>query len=96
MCRFLRLVVMFEQTGGAHARGVLLFREGEMYDQEWVMAEKKVDPDFEGSLLQQLGFDPELCPTCEAHLHGGICLNTCHLTKESRVKFAALMSLFSK
>lgn len=36
-----------------------------------------VDPDFEGSIFEMLGYDPELCPHCGTHLHGGICLNAC-------------------
>lgn len=36
----------------------------------------------------------EFCPTCGAHLAAsGICLNACHLSKESRERFTALMSI---
>lgn len=43
------------------------------------MSEKKrlVDPDFAGSIFEKLGYDPELCPHCDTHLHKGICLNAC-------------------
>lgn len=60
---------------------------------EWQKAEKKTDPDFEGSIFQELGYDAELCPTCGAHLHGGICLNTCHLSDETRQRFNVLMAV---
>ena len=63
-----------------------------VYDQEWILAEKKIDPNFIGSLFETLGFEATLCPTCGSHLHHGICLNACHLAKESREKFATLMS----
>lgn len=39
-----------------------------------------IDRNFEGSIWQTLGFDPELCPHCRSHLSGGICLNACQLT----------------
>lgn len=60
-------------------------------DPAWEAAEKKTDPDFEGSLEQKVGFDNLLCPTCGAHLKDGICLNACHLSKASRDRFNALM-----
>lgn len=37
------------------------------------------DPNFEGSLAQELGMDAELCETCGANLYNGICLNGCGL-----------------
>jgi len=63
-----------------------------IYDQEWMKAEKKIDPDFIGSLYETLGFEATMCPTCGSHLHQGICLNACHLAKVARQKFADLMS----
>ena len=36
------------------------------------MKEKKIDPDFEGSIFQELGYDKELCSICNAHLYNGI------------------------
>ena len=62
------------------------------FDADWKKAEKKVDPEFDGSSHQALGFDRELCPTCGAHLHRGICLNLCHLSIESRKRFQQIMS----
>lgn len=61
-------------------------------DEEWQKAIKKKDPNFEGSAYQEMGYDNAICPTCGAHLRAGICLmNTCHLTKTSRERFACLM-----
>jgi hypothetical protein len=62
-----------------------------MLDLDWFDIEKKVDPNFVGSVFDQMGFEKELCPTCGAHLRGGICLNACHLTKTSQKKFSELM-----
>jgi hypothetical protein len=59
-----------------------------MIDVEWTETPKETDPNFEGSIWQKMGHDPELCPTCGAHLYDGICLNACHLTRESRERFA--------
>jgi hypothetical protein len=56
-------------------------------NEDWEKAEKKIDPNFEGSMWQTLGMDKELCPTCNAHLHNGICLNACHLTPASKMAF---------
>ena len=50
-----------------------------MINKEWLAAEKKIDPDFKGSIFEMLGFDPLLCPVCSAHLQDGVCLNLCHL-----------------
>lgn len=61
-------------------------------DQEWREAEKEIAPDFKGSLMEQLGFDDKLCPTCNANLKNGICLNACHLSKDARERFARLMN----
>ena len=58
---------------------------------DWYATEKEIDPDFEGSIWQELGYDPELCSTCGAHLHGGICLNVCHLSESSQAKFSFLI-----
>lgn len=66
------------------------------YDAQWVAAEKKIDPDFEGSLEQKLGFDNLLCPTCGAHLKDNICLNACHLSAESRKRFSQIMAGLSR
>jgi hypothetical protein len=63
-----------------------------MLNKDWHAAEKKEDPDFEDSLWELLGYDNLLCPTCNAHLHGGICLNACHLSSESRARFATIMT----
>lgn len=63
-----------------------------MFDPEWMSAEKEIDPDFEGSLFQKLGYEARLCPTCKAHLYDGICLNTCHLSKVSQKRFASLFN----
>lgn len=63
-----------------------------MFSLDWIRAEKQIDTEFEGSLEQALGYDPVLCPTCGAHLHGGICLNACHLSDETRQKFVELMN----
>ena len=62
-----------------------------VFDPEWLNAEKKTDPDFEGSIMQKLGYSDKLCPTCGANLRGGICLNACHLSKQSQRKFYDLM-----
>lgn len=67
-----------------------------MLNDEWYAAEKAIDPDFEGSISEKFGFDAELCPTCNANLHGGICLNACHLSKKSRQRFSELMAGSSK
>lgn len=58
---------------------------------EWLAADKAIDPDFVGSIWEEMGYDDKLCPACGAHLHNGICLNACHLTKRSREKFGQLM-----
>lgn len=63
-----------------------------IHNQEWLDAEKMVDPDFEGSIFQQLGFDKEMCPTCKAHLRNGICLNGCHLTSDVLTKFNDMLA----
>lgn len=47
--------------------------------------------EFEGSIWQKLGYEKTLCPTCGAHTHDGICLNTCHLPKLMQERFAAMM-----
>lgn len=49
------------------------------------------DPDFEGSLAQELGMDEDLCPTCEANLYDGVCLNGCGL----RAMKAAFLQLIT-
>ena len=64
-------------------------------NQEWKSAEKKTDPNFTGSIFEQLGFDAELCPTCNAHLKSGICLNACHLSDNSQKVFNTLASLIA-
>lgn len=64
-----------------------------MLDGEWQNAEKKIDPDFVGSIFEKMGWDAELCPTCNAHLHGGVCLNVCHLSRVSRKRFGKLMGV---
>lgn len=64
-------------------------------DAEWEKAEKAVDPNFKGSIFEQMGFEDKLCPTCKAHLKSGICLNACHLGKSAQERFAALMKASS-
>jgi len=59
-----------------------------MIDLNWLNVTKERDPKFAGSIHEELGFDDILCPTCGAHLRGGICLNACHLTTRSRRRFA--------
>ena len=61
-----------------------------VFDTNWLRAEKKVDPNFEGSIFQKLGFEDKLCPTCGANLRNGICLNACHLSEAARKRFANL------
>ena len=51
-----------------------------------------MDPNFEGSIHQQLGMSDILCPTCQAHCSldsdgNLICLNACHLIPESQERF---------
>jgi len=58
-----------------------------MINKQWFDAKKKIDPDFAGSLFEEIGFDKELCPTCDSHLKDKICLNACHLSKETQEKF---------
>jgi hypothetical protein len=58
---------------------------------DWNSLEKKVDPNFDGSLWQKLGYEARLCPVCGAHLHEGICLNACHLSTSARERFVSLM-----
>ena len=65
-----------------------------MTRQEWQDAEKKLDPNFEGSLSQKIGCDKELCPSCNQHLKGGICLNACHLGDDGARAFADTMKRF--
>jgi len=60
-------------------------------DPEWLSADKPIDQDFAGSIWEELGYSSLLCPTCGAHLHDGICLNACHLTKKSRDRFNQIM-----
>lgn len=65
-------------------------------DTDWHATEKKTDPDFAGSIWEEMGYEDKLCPTCEAHLHGGICLNACHLSRQSRERLADLMQAASR
>jgi len=62
-----------------------------MLDIEWQETEKRIDPDFVGSIWEEMGWDAELCPACDAHLRSGICLNACHLSKASQERFAVIM-----
>lgn len=62
-----------------------------MIDPIWLNATKERDPDFAGSIWEEMGYDNALCPTCEAHLHNGICLNACHLTPGSQRAFSEIM-----
>ena len=57
-----------------------------MINKEWLEAEKKIDPNYEGSVFQKMGFDALLCPVCNAHLRDGICLNNCHLDRSFKNK----------
>ena len=41
--------------------------------------EPEVEPGFDGSIFEQLGFDKARCPHCNAHTRGGLCLNLCDL-----------------
>jgi len=66
-----------------------------VFDPEWQKADKKIDPNFEGSIFQKLGYDEKLCPTCGAHLYEGICLNTCHLGQQSQMDFVQLWNEIS-
>ena len=43
------------------------------------MSEPKIDPNFKGSIFEELGMSAELCDKCGAHLKGTICLNGCHI-----------------
>lgn len=50
----------------------------------------EIDPDFSGSIFETLGFAPELCPDCHAHMKSTqygtlICLNACGLKAIRRV-----------
>ncbi len=54
---------------------------------EWIHSKKKIDENFAGSIWEKLGYSNELCPTCNAHIYNGICLNACHLSALLRVKF---------
>ena len=65
-----------------------------MYNKEWMEAEKKVDPNFEGSIWEKLGHENRLCPTCEAHLYKGICLNACHLAPDTKKRFEESLHKF--
>lgn len=58
-----------------------------MNAQEWERAMRKLDPDFEGSIWQKMGYSPELCPSCGAHIRKGICLNACHLGDAGKLSF---------
>lgn len=65
--------------------------------QAWAQAPKQVDPNFSGSLYEQLGFQKELCPVCNRHLKDDLCLDGCHLGPEhkeilNRIFDAALRS----
>lgn len=62
-----------------------------MIDPNWLSATKKQDPEFAGSIHEELGFDNALCPTCGAHLRNGICLNACHLIPKSQRRFSNIM-----
>jgi len=64
-----------------------------MTGQEWADAEKVVDPDFAGSIFEEIGLSAKRCPKCGAHLSGDIeiCLNGCHLGDEGMLKMAAFM-----
>lgn len=65
---------------------------------EWRKAEKKTDPNFKGSIFDQIGnFTDKLCPTCSAHLStSGICLNACHLGTVKAERFGREMEGFAK
>ena len=67
-----------------------------MIDPNWLDATKKQDPEFAGSIHEELGFDDVLCPTCGAHLRNGICLNACHLTRRSQQRFSDIMQKASE
>lgn len=54
------------------------------------------DENFEGSIFEKMGFDAELCPKCNAHLHGGICLNACHLSESQMKRFQLIMEQISR
>jgi len=50
------------------------------------------DPNFSGSIFEQLGYSAELCSRCLAHLYtDGICLNGCHLSRATLERFNKLM-----
>lgn len=47
-------------------------------------------------IWKDLGYEAKVCPTCGAHIRNGICLNTCHLSRASQERFAALMAASAK
>jgi hypothetical protein len=66
----------------------------------FVPEECRVDPEFEGSIHQEIGQSKYLCPRCQCHLresHGNlICLNACHLSASSQRRFREEMKDLSK
>jgi len=55
--------------------------------------ECKIDPNFKGSIFEELGHSKYLCPKCNAHLAKDmICLNACHLPEHWQKRFAKKMS----
>lgn len=59
-----------------------------MTREEWQNAEKKIDPNFKGSIFEQIGWTEYLCPNCNAHLtQSKICLNACHLGDTKKYRF---------
>ncbi len=68
-------------------------KDNPFINQDWLKAEKEIDEEFKGSVFEEIGMDKQLCPTCGAHLKvidgDLICLNACHLVKQSQSKFHA-------
>ena len=70
--------------------------EKDFIDPNWENTIKEVDPNFEGSIHQQLGLCNILCPTCGAHCKldddkSLICLNACHLIPSTKAKYHSMM-----
>lgn len=67
-----------------------------MIDSNWLNTTKEQDPEFIGSIWEEMGWDNALCPTCNAHLWKGICLNACHLTPGGRRRFSKAIQRVSE
>lgn len=64
-----------------------------MTREEWQNTEKKIDPNYAGSIFEAMDLSDKLCPACNAHLSkSDICLNACHLGTDGRQRFQGALT----